>query len=627
MLTQAETRIVTEQLYTVWRPQVYWDMHQQASNRERMFVPPYRDPLNPNLDPAIIAAIDAVGSRALFDMTSDGLTGISTGVTYDMWWNGGNRNVPVRHNIIGLLTEAASVDIATPVFLPRSRLVAPSGLAGYHPSNQFPAPWPGGWWRLSDIIRYQFAFGKSLVHSLAREPQVWLRNALEASERTIAKGEEAGPRAWIIPSDNRDPAAVRRLADVLLRSGVELHVSQEAIEADARTYPAGSIVILRAQPYSSHVKDLFEVQRYPEGAPPYDVAGWTLPMLLGVRRVEVMQSLETAEFRKVPSVEEATAAFAGDPRPAELENALSSAHSDSWTQVFKQLAEGNAVRFMTNRAQAGLFLTGPPEAVKGELVIEGKPRIGLYSPWSGNMDEGWMRWVLDASEIPYTTVRNEQLRAGQLLDFIDVLILPDIGSRQLDEGRAEGSIPDEYARGLAPEGAVAIEEFVRGGGRLITLGNSSGWAIELFRVPLVEVTRETANREFSCPGSVLRGIPVDGEVFTSGLPDSLALFFSNSSAWRDMTDDERKKAGFERMKLKPLLHYAPTRVLLSGWINKPEVIAGRSAWVEARHGKGRLHLFAFRPQYRAWSQGTFPLVFRAILLETSAKDSPEASGQ
>ena len=42
------------------------------------------------------------------------------------------------------------------------------------------------------------------------------------------------------------------------------------------------MVIQREQPYGAHVKDLFEVQRYPEGKAPYDVAGWTLPILLGV---------------------------------------------------------------------------------------------------------------------------------------------------------------------------------------------------------------------------------------------------------------------------------------------------------------------------------------------------------
>ncbi|MCH8825249.1 MAG: peptidase M14, partial [Planctomycetes bacterium] len=261
MLTQTETRIVTELLYLKWRPQIYWDVHQQGSKRERMFVPPFRDPLNPNLDPAIISGIDALGSRALLDMTRNGLAGISTGVSYDMWWNGGNRNVPVRHNIIGLLTEAASVNIASPIFIPLSELSAPRGLDGYVPSNQFPNPWPGGWWRLRDIIDYELSFGRSLLGSLSREPQTWLSNSLEAAQRAIDDANHSVPRAWLIPSDNRDPDAVRRLVDVLLLSGVEIHVTDAAIQADGRTYPSGTIVIFRQQPYGSHVKDLFEVQR------------------------------------------------------------------------------------------------------------------------------------------------------------------------------------------------------------------------------------------------------------------------------------------------------------------------------------------------------------------------------
>jgi len=644
MLTQNETRIVTEQLYTVWRPQVYWDIHQQGERAERMFVPPFRDPLNPNLDPAIIAGIDAIGSRALLDMTREGLTGISTGVTYDMWWNGGNRNVPVRHNIIGLLTEAASVDIATPLFLRRTDLEGPGHLADYAPSNQFPAPWPGGWWRLSNIIEYQVAFGTSLVGTLSRDRELWLRNALEASERTIAKAKESAPRAWIIPSDNPDPDAVHRLIDVLMRTGVEIHRVDEFIMADGRAYPAGSIVILRDQPYGNHVKDLFEVQRYPDGAPPYDVAGWSLPLLLGVRRVEIMENLRADVLRRVGAVEAATEQFFGSAsRFGDGEWHTPSSHSSSWTRVFERLASGEDVAFATTGDTKGMFLSRAsarierPELVDEpdvpqletvtnpsqqptEIIIDPFPRIGLYSPWSGSMDEGWMRWVLDEWEIPYATVRNEQLRAGALDDFIDVLIIPDVGPRELDEGRLEGTIPDQYARGLAPEGAVAVEEFVRSGGTLLTFDSSSDWAIELFRLPLIDVTREEANAGFSCPGSVLRSIPDPEQPINAGLPDSIALFFSNSRAWREMTEEERKAKEMEARQMTTLLRYAPTRVLLSGWINRPEVVANRSAWIEAPHGEGRVHLFAFRPQYRGWTQATFPLIFRACLLKSPPKD-------
>jgi hypothetical protein len=233
---------------------------------------------------------------------------------------------------------------------------------------------------------------------LAREPELWLRNALEASERTIAKGETTGPRAWIVPADNRDPDAVRRLADVLLSSGVEMHLAPEAIEADGRVYPAGSIVILRSQPYSNHVKDLLEVQRYPEGEPPYDVAGWTVSFLLGVRRVEVMQPLDTAALQRAYSAEEATGAFIGDRRLEQRPNVLSSAHSGSWSQVVDRLQHHqDAVWFVSAGEDAGLFRLGRADADPEPpgLLLESLPRIGLYSPWSGNLDEGWTRWVFD----------------------------------------------------------------------------------------------------------------------------------------------------------------------------------------------------------------------------------------
>jgi hypothetical protein len=638
MLSQDETRIVTELLYSTWHPQVYWDVHQQGRSRERFFVPPFRDPLNPNLDPGIIAGIDALGSRALFDMTGEGFSGISTGVTYDMWWNGGNRNVPVRHNVIGLLTEAASVNIASPVFLSIDDLSAPSGVGAYAPSNRFPYPWPGGWWRLRDIIDYEHAFARSLLGSLAREPRRWLENSLAASERALARGAAEAPRAWLVPADNDDRGAVRRLVDTLLLGGVELFVADEDFEADGRRWPAGSLVVPRDQPYGSHVKDLFEVQRYPDGDPPYDVAGWTLPLLLGVRRVELMEAVR-APLTRVRDPESAVAAIAG----AGDADALDSRDSDDWKVFIAALAAGS----MGAISRTGALAVPAPERAEengdgdgdGDAnpeadvnpdadadanpdddewrSLDGLPRVGVYAPWSGVMNEGWLRWVLDEFELPYVRVRNEMLRAGDLAEFLDVLVLPSVGARYLDAGRRAGTVPEEYAGGLDPEGSVAIEEFVRGGGRLVALEESARWAIDLFDLPLVDVAR--GDTAFSCPGSVLRTTPVPS-AWTGGLAPSLPVFFARSSAWREReAEDVPEGARAPReVELDVLLRYAPTRVLLSGWIREPDVIADRAAWIRVAHGDGDVHLFGFRPQYRSWSQAAFQLLFRAILLSGDA---------
>jgi len=566
-----------------------------------MFVPSFRDTLDQNLDPAVISGINLIGTRALFDMTRDGLTGVGTGSTYDMWWNGGNRNVPVRHNIIGLLTEAASVNLASPVFLDVGRLSAPT-TSQYIPANQFPAPWPGGWWRIRDIIDYELAFGRSLLRTLSSEPKTWMSNLMGAAERAIAAGDEGAPIAWILPSDNRDVGAVKRLVDILFLSGVEMHVARGEITADGRTYPAGSIVIKMRQPYSSVVKDLFEVQRYPEGDAPYDVAGWTLPLLMGVRRVEVIAELE-AELTPVTAVPAACASFAGkggrsDPRR------LDSGDTDSWKRVIVGLKNRATYALTTAGPHVGTIISlEPGEApAQGDLSI-GLPRIGVYAPWSGSMDEGWLRWVLDEFEIPYTRIRNEMIRAGRLEDHIDTLIIPSISGRQLDRGRSPGTVPDPYALGLAPEGAVAIEQFVHAGGRLIATDRSVSWVTDLFGIGVQDATQ--SGGDFSCPGSVLRATPT-GDAFAAGLPASMAVFFSRSSAFTTSAD---------RVAAQSVLNYADTRVLLSGYLRGESTIAGRGAWARASVGDGSVHLFGFRPHYRSWSHGAFQLMFRALFLD------------
>jgi hypothetical protein len=231
------------------------------------------------------------------------------------------------------------------------------------------------------------------------------------------------------------------------------------------------------------------------------------------------------------------------------------------------------------------------------------------------MDEGWLRWVLDTWRIPYVSLRNEALRAGRLNDSIDVLIIADASPTAIEGGRAFGTVPEEFSGGLAPEGSAAVEEFVRGGGTLITFKSASKWAAKLLQAPVIDTTEGADAKGFSCPGSVLRGIPADGEALAAGLPESVPLFFASGSGWRVMSKAEREKANLPDLKLDVLLRYAPTQLLLSGYIAKSPVLEGHAAWMRVEHGKGRAHLFGFQPHYRAWTQSTIPLIFRAAFLD------------
>lgn len=622
MLTQAESRMLTRLMYKEWFPQILWDVHQQGNSSERLFVPPYRDPLNPNIDSAIVAATNLIGTRAVVDLNREGLTGVATGVAYDNWWNGGNRGVPCRHNVIGILTEAASARMASPVFQERSSLKGPYEGAGYQQSNQFVNPWPGGWWRLKDIHAYELAFARSLLGSINREPDFWRKNAMEAAERSIAAGKAGGPRAWLIPSDNRDLGAVRRLLDSLILGGVEISVSQSPFKADGIEYPPGTIVIWRDQPYGNYVKDLFELQEFPSGTKPYDVSGWTLPLLMGVRRVAVAHDFQ-ATTRLVAQSTEATRSFMGDPRLRQSDKSgmLSLSDSETWTILAQGLQQGQSFHYDSRSGTAdGLVSTqpGPGRTVQ----LSRLPRIGVYAPWSSSMDEGWLRWVLDSFKIPFVTVRNEMLRAGNVNAQLDVLIIPDINASELDHGRKPGSIAPALADGLAPEGSLAVKEFVAKGGTLIAFDGSCSWVIDLFQLPLKNVLKEAGAKDFACPGSVLRGV-VKRHPLTVGLPDDVAVFFSDSVGWKLMTKTERDAASRVEADINTLLEYAPTQLLLSGYINNAKALEGASAWVNVSQGQGNIHLFGFRPHYRGWSQGTFHLLFRAIFFSRTLANDPK----
>ncbi|HEV7706321.1 MAG TPA: M14 metallopeptidase family protein, partial [Gemmatimonadaceae bacterium] len=115
MMTQVETQIVTHALYREWLPEIFYDVHQQGSEGSRLFVPPFLDPVDPNIDPLIVRGIGLIGAEMSSALESRGKTGVVDHAVYDMWWHGGARSTPARHNMIGLLTEAASVKVATPI--------------------------------------------------------------------------------------------------------------------------------------------------------------------------------------------------------------------------------------------------------------------------------------------------------------------------------------------------------------------------------------------------------------------------------------------------------------------------------------------------------------------------------
>ena len=277
-LTQSETKAISRVLYHDWFPQVFLDEHQMGANGPRMFVPPYAEPLDPDIHPLVIREVNMIGSLMSMRLEQAGKSGVISAWTFDASWPGGSKNTAWWKNVTGILTEVASVRVATPVDVPASELRGGGkGLVSYGTQVNFPNPWRGGAWRLRDIMDYERIASDAILEYCATHRQDVLSNMLARARASIAAA--APGEAYRIPMGQRDPATARALAALLVEHGVE-------VKGDA----AGDAWVPLAQPYGRFVREMLEPQRFPEVklvpgkdiVAPYDVTAWSLPLSMGV---------------------------------------------------------------------------------------------------------------------------------------------------------------------------------------------------------------------------------------------------------------------------------------------------------------------------------------------------------
>lgn len=589
--TQAETRLTVEKLHNVWRPHIVYDVHQMGPSGPRMFVPPWIDPIDPNIDPLIVQQCNAFGMGMAMDLTAAGKTGVIVNAMYDFW--SPSRHYQAYHGGLRILSESASVRIATPIV---SAATEPG--AGSQPprmSWNYVEPWTGGTWRLRDIVDYQLVAFESILYQAALRREDLLRNFYRIGERACAR---TTPWAFAVPPVQRDPAAAAKLLETLDFGSVEIERAEREFEAGGRRYPAGSYLVRMAQPYSSFAKTLLERQRYPDlrqypGGPPrrpYDVTAHTLPLLLGVEVIEL------AEAVNVPYTRAREFRFAHARPPAA--GVWPASDSQSWREVARAWAAGRSVWRERTGGDFRLAAGGP------EWIEIAPPRIGLYRSHVPNMDEGWTRWVFDEFGFRYASLRNADIAAGELRSRFDVIVFPDQPPSLMENGFKPGSMPEEYTGGLDAKAVAALREFAERGGTLVFLNRAADFAVEKLRLPLERALRGLSPNDFYCPGSLLNAIVDVTHPLAHGLPGEIAIWMENSPAWEAPTGSPAQV----------VIRYPSSNLLASGWLLGEKFLAGKAAVVECPLGQGRVILFGMRPQYRGQSWQSFKLLFNALAL-------------
>jgi len=650
MLSQEDTKAIARIYNTGWFPQVMVEKHQMGLSGVRYFVPPPHDPIAENVDAGIWNWTGIFGSNLMKDMTRAGLKGVSQHYLFDDYWPGSTETC-IWKNVIGFLTEGASVHIATPVFVEENELdVIGKGLGEYKKSINMPDPWPGGWWRLSDLIQYEVVSMMSILRTASTNREAILQFRNDLCRKEIEKGRTQPPCYYLLPPGQHDSSELASLVNLMLEHGVRVYKIKKEIANDQILFPSGCLIIPLSQPYRAFIKEVMERQKFPERhytpdgelIKPYDIASWSLPLHMGVTVLEVNKLVEGIDSLLIP----VTIPFSFEKNLPENYWAaiFSLKNNESYKAVFlakergievARVPTGDFILFRDNAKLSKLDqlireLSVMPRILEKEADFGISsfpiPRIALVETNFHDTDAGWTRFIFDNYHLPYKVVKPGDFeKTGFTVDF-DVVIFPGNSKSILMEGQYKSEsgayptdYPPEYTKGIGKKGMDKLMEFLENGGIILSWGQStelftdlltikSGDTTESFRLPVQDISKQLRNDGVYCPGSLLKVSLVQEHPLTLGMEQTAGVFFRGGPVF------ETDIPHFD-MDRRVIAKFTEEGILLSGYCKNPEKLANKSVMVWLRKGKGQVVLYGFHPQFRASTPGTLKLLFNGVLLE------------
>ena len=675
-LALIQMRSIVDWYFTAYPP-IMHDLHESLP---LLYTYSGAAPQNPNLDPLLFAELPWFSNWELAQMTKYGMPGVYTHAFMDGWSPGYLGSVSYNHNGLMKMYETQSgrdPDTAkvvkrdsTPRGADSTRAGAPAvrgpggggagGGAGSVPTGR-----GGGqdreWYRGIPIgkddsanftrranANYMQTGVLSALQLASMFPATVLENFYVKTRNSIEEGKSTAPFGFVIPVQ-RDMTRAADLVNILRIQRIEVGVATQAFRIDTVTYPAGSYVIKRDQPYGRLAKNLLEKQRYPDPRlNTYDDSGWTMGPAMGLTVVEVADSaiLKVATTPVTTALARGSIAGSGSAGIAVAHTGSNNMITFRYRlkQVPMKIAEKaftvDKVEFpagsfvITDASQAAavraaaveLGLTGAALSELPSVPMHDAdlPRIAIYSQWTGTQNLGWYRLTFDEFEVPFDLIYKEQLVEGNLRSRYDVILTAEQNLSKRTVMAKPSAKPVPYLRsdkykflgmygqtaditgGFGQKGVDAFGAFLEAGGTLIAIGDAArlpiefGWAgtVEKVAVPGLRAQRPLVQGEIVRPehpvfyGYAGKTIPVKyvgGQPLRVGIADEenvLARYVGGSAAVISGLME-----GADSLKLKPFAVDIP----------------------RAHNGQGRVLLFSNNPIYRWQNHGEFNMVFNSLL--------------
>lgn len=669
-LSQMDNKAIARIYSKEWFPQVMVEKHQMGSRSVRYFVPPVHDPIAENIDAGLWNWTGIIGSNLMTDMTKQGLAGVAHHYLFDDYAPL-YTNICMWKNVISFLTEAASVKDATPIFIEANELDAfGKGLSEYKKSINMPLPWPGGWWKLSDIIEYEITSTMSIIKtaSMHRRNILELRNDLCRKE--VSKGKTKPPYYYILPLTQHDQSELVNLVNLLIEHGVYVYQLAKPFSFDGRPFDSGDIVIPLSQPFRAFIKEVMEQQKYPvrhytpggEIIKPYDVTSWSLPLHRGVKAVDIViapsEGFESS-FKEIKGI--------FNLKKEAAENFWAAVFSVNNNESFKAAFYAQKLGLKVDRLNTTMNI-GSAKAPKGSFVVHNDPerssemkqllnemyvspmimkdpieieataikmpKIALIETYFHDADAGWARFIFDTYFVPYKIIHPGDFEKTDFTKSFDVVVFPDSAKSILMQGKwkagekeqyAISSYPPEYTKGIGKKGMEQLMTFLDSGGIIVSWGQSTELFLgtheinrgkkgkEEFQLPVRNMSKMLKASGLFCPGSLVKILLKNNHPITLGMPKEIGVLFDGGPVFSTSIPD------FD-MDRRVIGKFPEINILLSGYCEKEEKISNRTAAVWLKKGKGQLVLFGFNPVFRASTQVSFKLLFNSILLPAIQKE-------
>jgi hypothetical protein len=654
--------------YLQWHPPIMHDLHQAQT---LLYTFSGQAPQNPTLDPILYGELPMFSNFEMAQFAKYGMPGVWTHGFVDMWSPGYLAFMSSNHNGMIRMYEIQGFNGAN---TQKIRLTAPpagrgrggaddaAAVAGRGNQSQreWYRPWPATGefdWSIRNNTNYGETGVLTALQYTSTLPKIVLENFYQKSRNSIDAARKDAVAGYVIPVQ-RDMTRVERLVNMLRMQGIEVGKASSEVKVREGSFPAGSFIVKRDQPYGRLAKILLEKQNFPDpNLRTYDDTAWTMGWMqqtevkeIGDKAVLDVQVTPVDQVKVAGTVKGSGSMFAvadyGSTSMITLRYRLKNVKVQAAEKEFKHgdvafppgsfVVSGDSATVRPAVEALGLTAVGLNAAPQVPLHDLDLPRVAVYSTWGGTQDVGWVRYAFDKFEVPYELIYKERVRQGHLRDAYDVIVVPNqggSGKRLVFDIESRGKpIPykkddrfkslgvygesDDITGGMGLQGVAEFETFVKDGGVLVTLAAASYFPAEFGIAPRIDAARTTG--QFYAPGPIVEAEILQPEhpIFYGYGKKVIPVRYASGPLLSVQTDQNpfEAPAGPPPIPKSVLMRYpGGDDHVLSGLMRGANEIRNRPAIIDQPSGKGRVILFAGNPCYRWQNFGEFNMLFNTLL--------------